>query len=180
MKPKLKRNLIIAVGILITIFVVYFATRGSEESNNITTFVKKGEFAISVNSTGELEAENSEKISGPNGLRQIRIWNVKITDLIEEGTKVDSGEYVATLDRSEVTGKLKDIEVDIEEAESNYTKVELDTALDLRKLRDELINKKFELEEKKSALNRWLMNLRLPLGKVKLHLKKPIEDIIRQ
>jgi len=152
MNQKLKRNLIIITGVLIAIFVVYLVTSGSDESTSISTVVKKGDFEISVNSTGELEAENSQKISGPNGLRKIRIWNVKITDLIEEGTKVDSGAYVATLDRSEVTGKLKDIEVEIEEAESNFTKVQLDTALDLRKLRDELINKKFELEEKKISL----------------------------
>lgn len=150
---KLKRNLIIAASLVFAALVIFFFTGSSSEKSHITTQVKKGNFTITVNSTGELEAENSENISGPTGLQKIRVYNVKITDLVAEGTVVDSGDYVATLDRGEVTGKLKDIEVEIEEAESNFTKVQLDTALELRQLRDDLINKKFEFEEHKINLD---------------------------
>ncbi|MDF1548859.1 MAG: efflux RND transporter periplasmic adaptor subunit, partial [Bacteroidales bacterium] len=150
---KLKRNLIIAASLVFAALVIFFFTGSSSEKKHITTQVKKGDFTITVNSTGELEAENSENISGPTGLQKIRVYNVKITDLVAEGTVVDSGDYVATLDRGEVTGKLKDIEVEIEEAESNFTKVQLDTALELRQLRDDLINKKFEFEEHKINLD---------------------------
>ena len=137
--------------IIVIIFIFIFSGK-KEESANIEAKVKHGTFKIAVTSTGELEAENSENIPGPTGLRKIRVWNVKITDLVPEGTVVDSGDYVATLDRSEVTSKLKDIESEVEVAKSNFTKVQLDTTLELRKLRDELVNKKFELEEKKINL----------------------------
>ncbi|RLD72024.1 MAG: RND transporter [Bacteroidetes bacterium] len=147
-----KKNLIIALSV-ISVIVLFFIFSGKEEqSDNIEAVVKQGIFEVNVTSTGELEAENSENIPGPNGLRKIRVYNVKITDLVPEGTVVDSGEYVATLDRSEVTSKLKDIEADIEAAESNFIKEQLDTTLELRKLRDDLINKEFDLEEKKINL----------------------------
>ena len=147
-----KKNLIIALSV-ISVIVLFFIFSGKEEqSDSIEAVVKQGIFEVNVTSTGELEAENSENIPGPNGLRKIRVYNVKITDLVPEGTVVDSGEYVATLDRSEVTSKLKDIEADIEAAESNFIKEQLDTTLELRKLRDDLINKEFDLEEKKINL----------------------------
>ncbi len=147
-----KKNLIIVSSAIIVLILIFALTGKEEQFEQIETKVKRGSFAVTVTSTGELEAENSENISGPIGLRKIRVYSVKITDLVPEGTVVDSGDYVATLDRAEVTGKLKDLEADVEAAESNFTKVQLDTTLELRKLRDELINKKFDLEEKKINL----------------------------
>ena len=37
----------------------------------------------------------------------MRIYEIKITDLVEEGTVVDSGDYVATLDHQAVQEQLK-------------------------------------------------------------------------
>lgn len=149
--PKNKK-LIIILSIAAAIVLIFIFWGKEEQSYEIEVPVKQGKFDVKVTSTGELEAENSENIYGPSGLRKIRVYNVKITDLVPEGTIVDSGAYVATLDRTEATGKLKDVETNVEEAESNFIKVQLDTTLELRKLRDDLINKKFELEDKKINL----------------------------
>lgn len=105
-----------------------------------------------MSTTGELEAENSEKILGPGGLRMIRVWNVKISKLIAEGTVVDSGQWIASLDRTEATDKLKDIESELEVAQTKFTNTKLDTTLELRGLRDNLVNLKFALEEAKIKL----------------------------
>jgi len=150
---KKKHYIIIGSVVLAFMLVAYYFSGGNEESNSITVLVKKGNFEINVTSSGELDAENSENILGPAGLMQIRVYNVKITDLIPEGTVVDSGAYVATLDRSEISGKLKDAESALETAKSNFTKVQLDTTLELRNLRDNLINKLYEKEEKKINLD---------------------------
>ena len=150
---KKKPYIIIGAVILTFALVAYYFSNSDEESNSITVLVKKGNFEIVVTSSGELDAKNSENILGPAGLMQIRVYNVKITDLIPEGTVVDSGAYVATLDRSEISGKLKDAESALETAKSNFTKVQLDTTLELRNLRDDLINKLYEKEEKKINLD---------------------------
>ncbi|MFN8255818.1 MAG: efflux RND transporter periplasmic adaptor subunit [Bacteroidales bacterium] len=148
-----KKIYIIAGIVILGIIIMAFMFSGeNEEAKKITVKVKKGDFEIGVTSSGELEAENSENIMGPQGLMQIRVYNVKITDIIPEGTVIDSGAYVATLDRSEISGKLKDAESALETAQSNYTKVQLDTTLELRNLRDDLINKSYDLEEKKINL----------------------------
>ena len=70
---------------------------------------KKGQFDIVVTTTGELQAENSTDISGPEFTqsRNIRAMDIKITDLVPEGTEVKAGDYVATLDRTSFDNSLK-------------------------------------------------------------------------
>ena len=80
--------------------------------------------------------------------RSFRISDVKIQDLIPEGTVVDSGAYVATLDRSALSNRLKEIEDDLEKSQQSYLKTQLDTTLTLRELRNSLVNLKFDMEEK--------------------------------
>lgn len=109
--------------------------------------VKAGKFVISVTTTGELEAKSSEKIYGPLGLRDFRIWDIKIDDIIPDGTVVDSGDYVASLDRTELVNKLKDQELEVERLQTQFIKTQLDTTLNMRTARDNLINLKYVLEE---------------------------------
>lgn len=85
--------------------------------------------------------------------RSFRFSEIKIQDLVAEGTIVDSGQYVATLDRSALSNRLKEIEDELEKSQQQYLKTQLDTTLLLRGLRDELINLKFELEERQIVLD---------------------------
>ncbi|PLX12097.1 MAG: RND transporter, partial [Marinilabiliales bacterium] len=147
-----KKRLLYIVGVLLIIAVVIYLTviSGSEEAEVVINApVKYGKFEIVVTTTGELQAENSEKIRGPSGLRRIRVYNVKITDLVAEGTVIDSGDYVATLDRTEAETRLKDIESNLQQIESQYTETRLDTTMEMRNARDELVNLKYSMEEAK-------------------------------
>jgi multidrug resistance efflux pump len=67
--------------------------------------------------------------------------------LIPEGTVVDSGDYVASLDRTELTRLLKENELEIQKVENQLKSTELDTTLSLRGSREELVNLKFAYEE---------------------------------
>ncbi len=142
----------IAVLLLLILGFIFISSTEKESNKEIVTTVKKGKFIVTITTTGELQAERSVKIFGPSSLRKVRVYNVKITDIVPEGMLVDSGDYVASLDRSEVTSRLKDLEEQLDEMESNYVTKQLDTTLTLRNQRDMLINLKFELEEKELAL----------------------------
>ncbi|PKP04166.1 MAG: RND transporter [Bacteroidetes bacterium HGW-Bacteroidetes-9] len=131
----------------------YYFSGNKKGSSGLTAKVEFGDFNINVTTTGELEAKNSENILGPNGLREARIWQVQISDIIAEGSIVDSGQYVATLDRTEITNKMKDLESELEKLESQYIKTKLDTSMDLRSAREELINMKYALEEKQITVD---------------------------
>jgi Barrel-sandwich domain of CusB or HlyD membrane-fusion len=147
-----KKYFYLASGAIILAIFLYFIFSKNAKDQNVAYKVKKGTFPIEVTTTGELIAKSSEKIYGPQALRQIQIYQVKIQDIIPDGTVVDSGQYVASLDRTEISNKIKDEETNLEKFETQRTKTRLDTSLELRSARDELINLKYALEEKKITL----------------------------
>ena len=150
-----KRQYLITAILIVIATALWVALSGpSKDSlNDILIAPLYGNFKVSVTVTGELQAENSVKILGPSGLRSIRIYNVKITDLIPEGSIVDSGAYVATLDRTEAATRLRDVAGELEKKIAQYTATQLDTTLDLRGLRDNLVNLRYSKEETKLRLD---------------------------
>ncbi|MCO5251141.1 MAG: HlyD family secretion protein [Candidatus Kapabacteria bacterium] len=108
-----------------------------------------GEFLSLATTTGELRAKNSMEIRGPQHARSVGIWQMKITKIVEEGTIVKEGDFVAELDKSEIMTKIKDIQLNIQKNESQFLQSKLDSSLTLSSARDELENLKFNMEEKK-------------------------------
>ncbi|MCG8410140.1 MAG: efflux RND transporter periplasmic adaptor subunit [Bacteroidales bacterium] len=151
-----KKYYIIASLALLIIAYIIFSPSKKNESKQLMATVEKGKFEIIVTITGELQAKSSVDIKGPSELRNsrnIRVSKIKIKDLVAEGTVVDSGEYVGALDQSEVGTSLKDLEDGLETANSKYTKNQIDTAMQMRELRNGLVNLKFELEEAQIVLD---------------------------
>ena len=153
----MKRRTILAIVIpvvAIVALVLYSALSGKEKEVVLETTVQQGDFEIAVMVTGELQAIRETEIKAPSQLRSrnLRIRSVKIQDLIPEGTVVDSGDWVATLDRSEADNSLKDILDNLEQKQSEYMRTKLDTTMQLRELRDELVNLRFSMEEAEITL----------------------------
>lgn len=150
----MKRNHIIILVVSAALFVSliwYFSTTNDSGVSVVTAKVETGKFIIDVTTTGELDARSSQKIMGPNQgrLRDARIWQLLIDDIVPDGTVVDSGDWVATLNRSDLENKIKDQELEVEKLQTQLLKTQLDTTMTLRTARDELINMKFAVEEKK-------------------------------
>ena len=168
-----RKTTLIVIGVIVLITaIVFFLFSKPKKNAPITAKVKWGTFPIEVTTMGELIAKSSEKIYGPQGLRQIQIWQAKIQDIIPDGTVVDSGQYVATLDRTEISNKIKDEETNLEKLESQLTKTRLDTSLELRNARDELINLKYSLEEKKITLEQSKYEPPATIRQVEIDLEK--------
>ena len=167
-----KNYIYLIAAIILLVIIAYFVFSKNNKGQQVTAKVKHGSFPIEVTTTGELVAKSSEKIYGPPGLRQIQIWQVKIQDIIPDGTVVDSGQYVASLDRTEISNKIKDEETNLEKLESQMTKTRLDTSLELRNARDELINLKYALEEKKITLEQSKYEPPATVRQVEIDLEK--------
>lgn len=153
----MKKRYIILLSVAVVVLgalITYSVISGKDKEVILEAQVVKGDFEIAVMVTGELQALNETEISGPAALRSrnLRIHSVKIQKLIAEGTVVDSGDWVATLDRTEADNTLKDIMDDLETKQSDYMRTELDTTMQLRQLRDELINLQFNMEEAEITL----------------------------
>ena len=146
-----KTILITVVVVVVAVVVIILLSRATSKKDitNLYAEVTKGQFDIVVTTTGELQAENSTDIRGPElaQSRNIRVMDIKIQDLIAEGTEVKKGDYVATLDRTTFDNTLKD-EIDrLTTYEQNLEVKMLDTAVTLSNLRDNIKNLRFTVEE---------------------------------
>jgi HlyD family secretion protein len=151
MKKKIIIGLV-AVAVLVSGFLFFNITEKTDITEIIVP-VSTGKFVVDITTTGELEAKNSVKIMGPSGLRQFRIYSVSIQDIVDEGTVVNRGEWIATLDKSEFNSKLQDEQLELEQKQSEYIQVQLDTTLQMRQARDELINLEYAVEEMQIKLD---------------------------
>jgi len=144
---------IVAVLAIIALIVIGKISKKKDVAN-LYVEAKKGLFEIVVSTTGELQAENSQDITGPDFTqsRQIRVMEIKITDLVPEGTQVKSGDYIATLDRTSFDNTLKDELERLATQESNLEVKMLDTAVSLSDLRDNIKNLVFSVEEAEITL----------------------------
>src|SRR5512137_2924225 len=153
----MKRTLIITgivAVVAIAILIVIGKVTKKKEVANLYVQARKGQFQIVVSTTGELQAERSTDIVGPDFTmsRNIRAMDIKITDLVPEGTEVKKGDYVATLDRTSFDNSLKDELERLVTQETNLEMKILDTAVTLSNLRDNIKNLTFNVEEAKITL----------------------------
>jgi HlyD family secretion protein len=148
----MKKSVIItSILVVIAIIVLVVIGKAASKKNLLNLYVdsKKGAFDIIVTTTGELQAEKSTDILGPEFTqsRNIRAMDIKITDLVPEGTEVKAGDYIATLDRTTFDNSLKDELERLTTAETNLEVKILDTAVTLSNLRDNIKNLRFSVEE---------------------------------
>ncbi len=153
----MKKTIYITVGVIVVVIaglIVLNKLTSSDELSRLEVEATRGTFEILVTITGELQAERSTNIMAPSGLRSryLRINQLRIQDLVPEGTIVDSGDYVAQIDKAEADNTLKDAMDRLEEAESALLRTKLDTTIELRNLRDEMINLKYNMEEMEITL----------------------------
>lgn len=141
-----------SLAVILISFWIYRSTR-KDGSADIMGEVKNGQFKLEIETTGELEAKNSVKIQGPQQLRNFQIWQVTIQDIIPEGSLVKKGDWVATLDRSQFQEKFNSKQIELDKANSKFIQTQLDTTLQMRQSRDELINLKYGVEEKQIVLD---------------------------
>ena len=148
----MKKKFITTGIVIVAAFILLFALTRITSRRNPTEFftkVQKGQFDITITSAGELIAEKSTDIKGPEIAmgRDIRFFMIKIQDLIPEGTVVKEGDYVATLDRTDLNNSLKDTQTSLTTLQTALDMKLLDTAVVLNDLRDQLKNQKYTVQE---------------------------------
>ncbi|MFA5848566.1 MAG: efflux RND transporter periplasmic adaptor subunit [Bacteroidales bacterium] len=153
----MKRTLIITGIILaaaIISLVVINKVVSKKDITNLYAESIKGQFDIIVTTTGELQAKQSTDIYGPELAqgRNFRSMDIKITDMVPEGTEVKPGDYVATLDRTSFDNSLKEELEKLRSLETNMEMKILDTAVNLSNLRDNVKNLTYTVEEAEITL----------------------------
>ncbi len=157
-------------------YYFYSPAVSSSKKVNIKTTVQKGDFVVRVTATGELKAKRSVKIQGPQGMRSARIYQTNITDMVAEGTVVKEGDYVATLDKTELDGKIKESQTEIDKIETQLEQAKIDTIIELRGIRDDLVNLKFSKEEKKLQVEQSKFEPQMVIQQAEIDLKRTERD----
>ncbi len=168
---------ILCLATLSSIIACSEGSKGKAQAKSLSTTVKKGEFKIYVAATGELKAKNSEEIKGPSGMRSAQIWQATISDMVPEGTLLKAGDYVATLDRTELETKLKEAQTEIDKTQTQLEQAKIDTAIELRGIRDDLVNLKFSMEEKRLQVEQSKYEPRMVIQQAEIDLEKSQRDL---
>lgn len=153
MKKTIVSTVVVVVITLIALIVFNkFTTK--KETTGLFTEVSSGKFEIIVSTTGEIVAENSIDILGPAFTqgRDVRSTNIKITDLVPEGTEVKKGDFVASLDKTELDNSLKDFAERVTSMETELNMVLLDTAMTMNSIRDQINNQTHTVQEAEITL----------------------------
>lgn len=150
----IKKNYIwIAVFTLVVVVAAVVLGRSSI-TNDKFYVVEPGPFELSLNTKGEINGKNAVIISLPDNLRNrdLRIYGLKIKDMVAEGSIVKKGEWVATLDAATLNQKMQSNrqELDTRRAELNDAKI--DSTIQLTKLREELEEFQYDLAYKELEL----------------------------
>jgi len=180
------KRVFIITGIVVAIvgLIVFNRMISKKAIFNIYAEVKRGTFEITVTNSGELIAENSIDIRGPElgqasnqgqgqdhgqgggqrggqgggqrggqgGGSDMHAMDLKIQDIVPEGTIVKEGGYIAQLDRSSYDNTLKDELENLKAFQEALDMKVLDTAVLLTSLRDDIKNQKYAVEESQITL----------------------------
>jgi HlyD family secretion protein len=157
----MKRILVIG-GVVVAIIALFVFNKMTSKKGNTNSYieVKKGLFEITVTNSGELVAERSIDVKGPEiGMgsdrgggggdhgHDMHAMDLKIQDIVPEGTIVKEGDYIAQLDRSTYSNTLKDEIETLKTYQNNVDMKILDTAVVLTNQRDDIRNQRYVVEE---------------------------------
>lgn len=172
-----QRKWIIITSILLLVTTIYIVKKSSAKDPWILATVENKDLIITVETTGELDALNSVKIKGPDGMRKAGIWQAKINRLITEGTVVKKGDFIAELDKSDLSDQIKNAMDDLTQVESQMIQQRLDTTLNLRQERDNILNKKYQVEESKIKLEQSAYEPPATIKQAKMNVEKNIRSL---
>ncbi|WP_240509485.1 efflux RND transporter periplasmic adaptor subunit [Geofilum rhodophaeum] len=143
--------------------------------------VERGPFVAEVHSTGQLQAENATFIEVPAELssRRINIFEIQVTDLVEEGTVVKKGDFVASLDHSAIEELLTQAQEDLEKAMQALQDARIDTNINMSNLRDGLLNAKVQVEEKKLVLDQSIYESPAVKRQAALELERAEQNLLQ-
>ena len=175
---KKKQLLIFGIPTIVILAAAYYFFSGSSDTNsNITVKVKKGDFISEVVTSGEAQSNSLRKIMGPSDLRKFRLREVKIQDLVPEGTVVKKGDYIGRLDPSEVNEQIIDARLGLETAISKYTQQQLDTTLSLKQERNAIKDLGMSIEETELELKQSIYEPPATIKKLEINLEKLKRDL---
>lgn len=110
--------------------------------------VKRGNLEVLVNCKGEVKGEKYTEINLPVEVcdQNLRVYQLRIVDVILEGKAVKKGDYIAKLDDSQISTLMRNIMQEKEKMDADLRNAMLDSAVNLSRKRENINNAKLDLE----------------------------------
>lgn len=140
---------IVAIAVA-TFIYLSFTTQQTEKYYE----VKKGKFEAVLSCKGEINGLVATVIRAPKilGDRDLRLWNMKILNLTQDGKNVKKGEFIIQLDASQVMSGMREEEQKLEKEMADLNNAKIDSAVTLTNMREEIKNAMLDLEYNKIDL----------------------------
>lgn len=145
---KNKKYLIIALLIVVAIAAAVFFAFQIKPDSGKTFKVKKGNLETVINCKGEVKGEKYTEINLPDEIcdRELRVYQLKIVDLILEGKVVKKGDYIAKIDEGQLSTQMRNKLQDKERMDADLRNAMLDSTVNLSRKRESITNAKLDLE----------------------------------
>jgi RND family efflux transporter MFP subunit len=147
-----RRFIIAAVIVAIALPATYLLARDkSTAGSTLVSQVTRGDFKVTVTTSGELRAPKFVQVTLPQNAMTAQVFQLKIASLVPEGTIVKAGDVVAEIDRSPLATKQTEVSLTLQKAEAQHEQAMLDSTMKLGKAREDMKTMELTLEEKKIA-----------------------------
>ena len=144
------------------------------EKNSTVYKVKREDFKASLTCKGEINGAKATEINLPDIIcdRSLRIYQIKIVDLIQEGKSVKKGDFIAQLDQNRIMSLMREISQDFEKKEADLKNAKIDSTVKLTQLREEITNAYLDLEYNKIDLEQSVYESEAYQRKVRMNYQK--------
>lgn len=133
------------------VLLIGFTLFNREDSKDMQYVkAKRTNFEVNVESKGEIEAASAVTIYMPDIFfsGKIRMYEITLNSIVDEGTSVKKGDYVAQLDNSAVEKEIEEEETEIEKRQEELEVAKIDTAVKLSQERNKIAQNLDNVKEK--------------------------------
>lgn len=133
---------LIVIGL--TLFIIFRVSPATGKFYKI----KRGNLEVIVSSKGEINGEKYTEINLPEVLcnQELRVYQLKIIDVILEGKVVKKGDYIAKLDEGMYANLMQDVIKQKEVMDADMRNALIDSAVSLNAKREGINNAKLDLD----------------------------------
>lgn len=149
--------------------------------------IKKGNLEVVVNCKGEINGEKYTEINLPDAVcnEDLRVYQLKITDVILEGKAIKKGDYIAKLDEGQFANMMRDVVQQKEVMDADLRNVLIDSTVNLNGKREDINNAildleylKIDLEQSKYESEAYQRKTRMQYQKAEIGVEKIRRDYL--
>ncbi|MDX8340974.1 efflux RND transporter periplasmic adaptor subunit [Draconibacterium sp. IB214405] len=177
-----RKHILITAVVLCIIAIAAFAGSMSTTKSEKVFVVEKGPFEATLNCKGEINGLVATPIPMPKilGDRDLRIWQLKILNLAQDGKYVKKGDFIIQLDASQIISGMREVQQSLETEEADLKNARIDSTVTLTGLREDIKNAKLDLEYNKIDLEQSIYESAAYQRKAQMTYKKAENTIAKK